>query len=462
MNDGMMDGTSLPGPLKPEWFETILCSLSDGVFCVDEDWKITCFNQAAARITGVPREDALGRPCHEIFRSSICEKDCALRHTLKTGHPIVNRLITILDARGDEKPISVSTALLRDGDGNVVGGVETFRDLSLVEQLRRQVDARYTFDDILSKSPMMHRLFEVIPLVAESDSTVLITGESGTGKNLVAKAIHNTSHRQEGPFITLNCAAVPETLLESELFGHKAGAFTDARRDKAGRFAQAEGGTLFLDEIGDLSLALQAKLLRVLQDKVYQPLGADREIKADVRIVAATNSDLKGMVEEGRFRRDLYYRINVISMDLPPLRDRREDIPLLVNHFIARFSSLKGKAVEGISPNALKVLTEQPYPGNVRELENLIEYAFVMCTTGVIEASHLPSHLAPSPPDAQDTRTMKGIDVYERNAVLETLKANRWNRQKSADALGIHKTTLFRKMKKLGITPPDRKGHAAR
>jgi len=363
--------------LSPEWFETILCSLNDGVFCVNEDWKITCFNQAAASITGIPREMALGMPCHEVFRSNICKGSCALRYTMETGNPLVNLMITISNSKGEKKPVSISTALLKDKNGKIIGGVETFRDLSLVDQLRKQLDARYTFNDILSKSPKMQHLFDMIPTIAESDSTVLVTGESGTGKDLVARAVHNTSGRHEGPFVSVNCAAMPDTLIESELFGHTAGAFTDARRDKPGRFTLAEGGTIFLDEIGDMPLSIQAKLLRVLQDKIFQPLGGIKDIKADVRIVTATNQNLDQLVKDGRFRMDLFYRINVISLHLPPLRERMEDVALLIDHFIARFSTLKGKDVSGISPEALGVLMSYSYPGNIRELENIIEHALI-------------------------------------------------------------------------------------
>ena len=449
------------GCLRPEWFEIILCSLNDGVFCVDRRGRITCFNAAAADITGVPRERALGMPCHEVFRSDICKESCALAYTMETGNPLVNLVVNIRDARGCKKPVSVSTAILRDKEGTIVGGVETFRDLSLVEQLRKQVHARYTFEDILSKSPAMRHLFDTIPVVAESDSTVLVTGESGTGKNLVARAIHHTSPRRDGPFVTINCAAVPETLLESELFGYMAGAFTDARKDKPGRVSQAEGGTLFLDEIGDIPLPLQAKLLRLLQEKVYQPLGGVEEKKADVRIVAATNRDLEKLVEEGRFRKDLYYRVNVITLHLPPLRERMEDVPLLAEHFIARLATCKGKDVSGLSPEVLEVLMHHDFPGNVRELENIIEHAFVMCPGGVLRGSHLPPHLRPAsfPPPAVD---LGRVARYEREVILQALAACGWNREKTAKSLGIHKTTLFRKIKKLDIPLPAKDGRSQR
>ncbi len=450
----------IPGR-SPEWFETILCSLNEGVFCIDNDWKITCFNQAASVITGVSREDALGAPCSEVLRSNICERACALRYTMETGEPLANLAITITNSEGKTIPISISTSVLKDKKGKVVGGVETFRDLRLVEQLRKELEAKHTFQDIISKSPKMHHLFEMIPVIAESESTVLITGDSGTGKELVARAIHNMSQREAGPFITVNCSAMPDTLLESELFGYKAGAFTGARRDKPGRFAAAEGGTILLDEIGDLPLATQAKLLRIIQEKTYEPLGGTASVHADVRILSATNRNLDELVKEGVFRTDLYYRINVIHLVLPSLSERAEDIPLLVDHFIARFSSLKGKAIKGISSDVLGILIGHNFPGNVRELENIIEHAFVMCPGGMIQVCHLPEHFqrrtTPSSKDADDL-----VGQFERELIIEVLRRNRWNRLEAAKELGIHKTTLFRKIKKLDIPLPGKDGRSSK
>lgn len=449
----------LKADLTDEWFETILSSLNEGVFCVDENWRISFFNEAAAEIAGVSREEALGRPCHKVFRSNICKKACALRYTLETGKPIASMAIEITNKKGSKVPVSISTAILRDKQGKFIGGVETLRDLSLLEQLRKELDAKHTFEDIISKSPRMQHVFELIPTIAESESTVLITGESGTGKGLIAQAIHNQSPRADNPFITVNCGAIPDTLLESELFGYKAGAFTDARRSKAGRFTLAQGGTIFLDEIGDVSPAIQAKLLRVLQDKIFEPLGGVQSIKADVRIIAATNMNLRELVQEGRFRTDLYYRINVFRLELPPLRERMEDIPLLVNHFIAKFSALKGKEISGVTPEALAILMQHDYPGNVRELENIIEHAFVLCPGGMIQAHHLPDELQPRTSTPQ-RETLDLLGEYEKELILNALRRNQWNRLQAAKDLGIHKTTLFRKIHKLGIDLPDTDGRS--
>ncbi|HOC45731.1 MAG TPA: sigma 54-interacting transcriptional regulator, partial [Syntrophorhabdaceae bacterium] len=306
--------------------DVILDSINEGVFTIDRDWRITSFNQAAERITGISREDSLGRFCSEVFHANVCENDCALRKTFETGKPVVNATAHIVDNKGLTIPIRISTAILKDKNGDVIGGVETFQDLSQIEQLRKELQSRHTFEDIVGRSPAMMRLFEMVPLIAESSSTVLIEGPSGTGKELFARAIHNLSPRKRKRFVAVNCAALPDTLLESEFFGYKAGAFTDAKKDKIGRFTLAHGGTIFLDEIGDISPALQVRLLRVLQEREIEPLGATEPVKVDVRVVAATNKDLGRLVQKGQFREDLYYRIRVIHLVLPPLKNRREDI----------------------------------------------------------------------------------------------------------------------------------------
>ena len=451
-------------PIEKIHTQIILDSIADGVFTVDAKRRITSFNQAAEAITGVRRQQAIGRCCWEVFRASICEQNCSLLQTMETGLPIINASVFIVDARGERIPISISTSLLKDEDGSVIGAVETFRDLSVVEALRKELADRHSFMDMVSKNRQMLRLFGMLELVAENDATVLIEGESGTGKELIARAIHALGPRRDGPLVAVNCGSFPETLLESELFGYKAGAFTDAKKDKPGRLALAEKGTLFLDEIGDIPQLLQVRLLRVLQDKVYDPLGGTASVRADVRIIAATNKNLKERVDQGDFRQDLYYRINVIRLSLPPLRSRREDIPLLTDHFIAKFNRLRGKEIQGITSEAIALLMGYEFPGNIRELENIIEYAFVVCRNHRIGLEHLPVHLRPKTPADPAAGADESPDTppdfadLERQFILEALARNQWHRQATARQLGIHPTTLWRKIRQLRIALPGRDG----
>ena len=446
------DKTSSPSDDLRPVDSIILDSIADGVFTVDEQWRITSFNRAAERTTGVGRERAIGRPCCDVFRANICESSCALRETMQTGRPIVNRRVTITDAHGREVPISVSTALLKDEGGRIVGGVETFRDLSLVEQLRKEITSHYSFRDIIGRSHAMQQLFDLLPAVAASNSTVLIEGESGTGKELFARAIHDLSSRKRKSFVAVNCAALPDTLLESELFGYEAGAFTDAKKRKKGRFALANRGTIFLDEIGDMTPALQVRLLRVLQEGEYEPLGATETVSADVRVVTATNKDIQALCDAGGFRSDLYYRIRVVGLSLPPLRERRDDISLLVDHFISRFNALRGRTIEGVDRAVMRSFMRHEWPGNIRELENAIEHAYVLCTDGLIRPHHLPKHLQPIDADAFE----EGLSLadIEARAILEALDRNDWRRGQTARDLGISPSTLWRKMRHMNISQP--------
>jgi len=433
--------------------EIILDSIADGVFTVDDEWRITSFNRAAEEITGILKEEAVGQRCYDVFHASICETNCALRETFGTNRPVVNRAVYIINADGDKIPISISTAVLKDKSGSIIGGVETFRDLSAIEELRRELEKKYSFYDIISKNSEMLKIFDILPSIAQSDSTVLIEGETGTGKELIARALHNLSHRKDKPIVTVNCGALPDTLLESELFGYKAGAFTDARKDKPGRFAMAESGTIFLDEIADVSPALQVRMLRVIQEHTYEPLGATESVKTDVRIIVASNRNLEKLVKSGEFREDLYYRINVIIIKLPPLRERKEDIPLLIDHFIRRFNNLKKKLITDISPDALTVLVSHDYPGNIRELENIIEHAFVLCRGTIIDIENLPENIRPK--EIKPLAKSASMNDLEATFITEALKRNNFNRKKTAAELGMHKTTLWRKIKKLGIQSSD-------
>ncbi len=432
--------------------ERIFEAIADGVFTVDSEWRVVFFNRAAERITGIARADALGRPCREVFRASICEAGCALRQTLETAEPVLHKTAYILRSDGRQVPIGISAARLFDEAGRPAGGVETFRDLSVTETLRKELAARWTFSDIVSKNEEMQGLFALLGPAAEAEASVLLEGESGTGKELFARAIHALSARRERPMVTVNCGALPDALLESELFGHVAGAFTGARRDRQGRFALADRSTLFLDEIGDISPAMQVRLLRVLEERSFEPLGSSRSVKVDVRVIAATHRDLGQLVREGKFRDDLYFRIRVLPLKIPPLRERREDIPLLAEHFIRHFDLLQGREVSQLAPETLALLMRYPFPGNVRELKNAIEHAFVLCRGGVLLPEHLPAELRQGAPGAAPASSASlSLAAAEGSAIRAALARNGGSRSATARELGIHKTTLWRKMRRLGI-----------
>ncbi len=436
-----------------QFLNIILENIADGVFAIDSDWNIILFNKAAERITGFEQNEALGKKCYDVFQTNICQKDCALEQSINTGKPLIDVAINILNRSGRTIPVSISTAVLKSEEGKVIGGVESFRDLSKIEELKKQLLQKYTFEDIISQNPVMLKYFSILPDISESDSTVLITGPSGSGKELFARAIHNLSDRKDQPYVVINCSALPETLIESELFGYVKGAFTDAKKDKPGSIAQAEMGTLFIDEIGDISPAVQVKLLRFLQEKKYQPLGYTEELDADVRIVLATNRDLTELVSENKFREDLYYRINTVLIDLPPLSERKEDIPLLIDHFIKRFNTSKDKNIKSVSEEVMKVLMNYDYPGNVRELEHIIEYAFILCKKGFIQIEHLPENLKSKsiPSTNAKQSVMQPHKLAEKELILNLLRELDWNKTKVAERMGINRSTLWRKMKKFGI-----------
>jgi PAS domain S-box-containing protein len=462
----------------------ILESLDEGVFTVDANRRITYFNAAAERITGVERAAALGKRCHDVFRASICQSDCALMRTIETGEPSRNVRVTILNAEMEEVPIHVSTVALKNRHGEMIGGVEIFRDVTDVEALRHALAQKHVFQDIIGASRRMQDLFKVLPDVAESDAPVLLQGPSGSGKEMVAQAIVDLSPRRGQPFVRVNCGALPDTLLESELFGHKKGAFTDAWRDKPGRFVQADGGTILLDEIGDTSAAFQVKLLRVLEDGEVQPLGSTVAHKVDVRVMAATNKDLKAAIAAGGFREDLYYRLCVVPLFLPPLRERKKDIPLLAEHFLKVIALKRGKAITGFTGQAFKALYDYHYPGNVRELENLVERAVVLCHESQIDVEHLPDEILLEtakrktasrdgttdgdedslPPGCLSRRPTTRLILStpeppldpnrlkpEARKLVSVLNAHNWNRKQTARALGISRNTLWRRMKEYGL-----------
>ncbi|EFL50040.1 putative sigma54 specific transcriptional regulator [Solidesulfovibrio fructosivorans JJ]] len=426
--------------------ESIMESLADGVFTVDTDFTITFFNRAAGKIAGIPPAEALGRKCWEVFHSSLCDGACALGQCIKADTTLSDQSIFIVRPDGTKVWVSISAAPLRDATGRIVGGVETFRDISDLTRLRKELEGVRTLEDIVTKNREMARHLDLLPRIAQSGTTALLLGESGTGKELFARALHNLSDRKNGPFIAVNCGAIPGELLESELFGHAQGAFTDAKTARKGRFALATGGTLFLDEVGEMPPPLQVKLLRVLQERVYEPLGSDTTLPADARIVAATNRDLEAMAREGTFRRDLFYRLGVARIVLPPLRERPEDIPLLVATFIERLNLRQEKAVGGLTDAAMRILLRHDYPGNVRELQNILEYAFILCSHGRIGPEHLPDYLRPAPSHPQHAtdaapRTMRAIKYQ---AAKHALARHDDKRMEACRELGITKDTLRR------------------
>ncbi len=425
-----------------------------GIIRVDTDLNINFINASAMTILGINRADAIGRNCTDIMHNELCKEACPLQQTISTGKPIINKTVCIRP-HNKRFPISINTAVLRDSQGNIYGAIESFRDLTPAVQVKNEYRENYFFENMFGRSNAMQKLFDLIRIVAQSDSTVLIEGESGTGKELIARAIHSQSKRKNKPLITVNCSALPETLLESELFGYIAGAFTDAKKDKKGRFALADGGVLFLDEIGELSPMLQVKLLRVLQEKKYEPLGSTKSINADVRIITATNKNLERLVRDKVIREDFYYRINVIKIEPPPMRERKEDIPWLVEYFIDKLNKIYHKHIEEISPYALRQLMDYDFPGNVRELENIIEHAYVLCPGGIIKEEHLPDkfHNKSAVPAIEIASNMKELEAV---FLISVLKKNNWSRKNTAKELNINPSTLHRKLKKLGVKPPKK------
>jgi len=432
----------------------ILDSIGEGVLTIDLHRRIvSIFNKAAERITGFTASEALGRHCFDVLRSSICQGNCPLDTVLSRGKPVQDVPCTLIDRKGREIRVTVTLAPILDALGQPVGAVETIRDISAVHTLREALSGRFRMGEMVSKSPRMQEIFDILPDIAESDSTVLIEGPTGSGKEVMAAAIHELSPRRKGPFVKVNCAAIPDTLLESELFGYLRGAFTDAKRDKPGRFALAQGGTLFLDEVGDMSPAVQVKLLRVLEEKQFVPLGGTTPVKVDVRIIAATNRPLEELVSRKIFRDDLYYRLNIIKIELPPLRERKEDIPLLVEHFLSRLNSIKGKNISGVSERVMQILMNHSFPGNIRELENIIEHAYVLCRESTIQERHLPRELIEESRASRE-RSIATLDpMWEKEAmrIKEALEAAGGKKLVAARSLGVSRITLWRRMRRLGL-----------
>ena len=434
----------------------ILDNLDLGVLTVDRGGHITFFNNRAETITGFNRGDVLGKSCSMIFGKTASQDLLLLNETIADGRARSTTEGEIKTRDGQAIPMRANYMALKNEDGRIVGGLATIADLSLKYQFNSEIRGRYTFYDMVGKDPAIQKIFEIVPVVASSDATILIEGPTGTGKDVLAKVIHNASQRSKKSLVKVNCAALPDNLLESEMFGYVKGAFTGAEKDKPGRFQEADGGTIFLDEIGDLPLSLQAKLLRVLEDKEFYPLGSRKTTKVDVRIISATNQNLEQLVAEKRFREDLFYRLNVMRLDLPPLKDRRGDIPLLISHILKRLCATRDTMVEKFSNDAMEVLLNYDYPGNVRELENIIEHALIVCQDKIIERIHLPLSLQDgisSPLPEEEKRPFdREIEFSEKTLILDTLRKYNWNKGKTASALDINRTTLWRKIKKYNIS----------
>ena len=433
---------------------TILDNIPSGVYTVDQEMNLLSFNRSLERITGFRSEEVLGKKCMEVFRSDFCEAGCPLKRSMRTGETLRGIEVNLRAKDGSVVPIASSTALLRDEDGRPIGGICSFRDLREVHAVPASQGQVRDFLGMVSKNHRMHEIFDLIETVAESDANVLIEGESGTGKELVARAIHRLSGRGEKPFLGVNCASLNENLMESELFGHIRGAFTGAVKDRMGRFEMAEGGTLFLDEVSEIGPHLQAKLLRVVQEREYQRVGETRARKADVRILSATNRRLKDLLAGGSFRDDLYYRLNVVSIIPPPLRDRKEDIPVLVDYFLDRSRDHRGGLRRSFSPLAMRVLLEYSWPGNVRELENAVERARICSRGEVIEESALPAEIRRGGGTThRGARPAgQGPDEPKAETIREALSRCRGNREEAALLLGISRVTLWRRMKRLGVS----------
>lgn len=456
----------------PELFSSafassLLESMASGVFTLDESGTITSWNPAMERISGYSSEEALWQKCTFLkFSSSfgkVCPTDTRQCGIYQYGK-VDGRECFLYHKNGQEVPVIKSARLVINVKGKVECIVETITDMEELYKARREAEEAnrrlgdvHRLDNIIGKSPAMQRIFSSLKAAAASDATILIQGESGTGKELVAGAIHFNSERRKMPFITVNCGALPESLLESELFGHVRGAFTGAIRDRAGRFEQADGGTLFLDEIGDISPFIQTKLLRVLQEREIERVGESRTRKVDIRIIAATNKDLFGLVKSGNFREDLYYRLKVFPITVPPLRDRKEDIPLLMSHLIEMKNQKSGKWIEGVSSEAARIIMDYSWPGNVRELENAIEHAFVLCTVKLIDVFDLPVEIRqckyhlPSTQSVQLPEARRPREKLTKEKLIDLLKTSGWNKAEAARRLGLSRTSIWKYMKEWDI-----------
>lgn len=435
--------------MEKDFNKEILNSLAEGVITVDKNFKINFFNRAAELITGYKNEEVIGQFCKYVFKCELCQSQCPIGLVLESGNDIYEYNSSIEIKQGTRKPIRLNAAILKNSSNEPVGGVISFRDLSELMKLRKEIASPSSFYGIIGHSKSMQEIFGLIQEIAESDATVLIQGESGTGKELVANAIQATSLRKTKQFLKVNCSVFPQNLLASELFGHVKGAYTDAFKDRPGRFELADGGSLFLDEVAEMPLQTQIQLLRVLQQGTFERVGESVTRTTNVRVISATNINIKKALEEGKLREDLYYRLNVIPIHVPALRDRREDIPYLVKHFIDDYSKIYKKEIKDIDDDALEVFMNYSWPGNVRELENAIEYLIVRSKDGKnISINNLPSSFKTNE-NINDESLIYLAKNDNTTQLIRLLEKHRWNKTKVAKELGVGRTTLWRMLKNL-------------
>lgn len=458
----MPNSTIAHGDIEKYW-ETVVSTIKDGVMIVDTAGCIVFANEAMESITGYTREELVGQQCSilncdlfDMARAQGADQWCVL---LRTGN-LDQRRCTIMKEDGSFVPVLKNASALRDSSGKIIGGVEILTDITEVvlkdkqiDEFRRRLRSEDSFHGMIGASPAMLQVYKVIENAARSDAPVLILGESGTGKELVAKAIHELGDRNKEPLVCINCAALTESLLENELFGHVKGAYTGAYKSQPGRFELAQGGDIFLDEIGDLTPSVQMKLLRVLEEKVVERVGDSRPIPVDVRIISATNRDLLNFLEKGSLRKDLYFRINVIPINLPPLRERTGDIPLLAEHFFHKLRLKTGKPIKGIANSTMEILMKYSWPGNVRELKSVFDYIFATCDEQNIQPLHLPPDILRGKDDSIGTRALNlSREESKRKQLIDALAQAKGNKSKAADILGISRVTVWNRMKRYGLT----------
>ncbi len=453
LNQEIIQGTQL--------LDTILESMASGVFLVNLKGMITYWNREAEKITGYNRNEILGRPCGDLPGEICGDGGCAdgiLCCGLFEEGELLGRECRITGKNGKQIILMKSARVVKDSRGRPFMGIVNLVDITKIKEanqeisiLKSRLGSINTFENIVGDSPVMYRLFADLNLAAQSEASVLLTGESGTGKELAAEAIHSLSTRRNKPFVTVNCCSLPETLLESELFGHRKGAFTGAVENHVGRFEAANGGTVFIDEVGELNTVIQVKLLRFMQARTIERLGETTSRRLDLRIITATNQNLEELIREKKFREDLYYRINVFPITIPALKDRSVDIKLLVQHFMKKFAGRTGKTVRGIKQDTMEILENYSWPGNVRELENAIEHAFVKVQGDWIEIFDLPETILRAQKSSLGFRMAAQAGDLTRDQILEKLAENEWHRQQTANALGISRITLWKKMKSFGI-----------